>query len=111
MLRKQGFTVDTAENGKVGLQMMIERRYNCVFCDLTMPEMDGFETLKEFREWEVQNTACRRQYICALSANTDEGSQLKAKECGFDNFLPKPSKLKVLLQEIEKAQQTADGNL
>jgi len=106
MLKKRGYDVDTAENGKVGLQKLTENTYSCVFCDITMPEMDGYETLERFRKWERQQDpgTYRPRYVCALSANSDETSQSKAIGCGFDNFLSKPTNIKVILEEIQKAE-------
>jgi len=106
MLSKNGFQVDQAENGAVGLQKLIQSNYCCVFSDLTMPVMDGFEMLQKFREWESSHRAnnCNRQYVCALSANSDDVSKARASACGFDNFLSKPIPLKIVLAEIERAK-------
>jgi len=107
MLSKKGYPVDTAENGRVGLEKLLASEYTCVFCDITMPEMDGYETLERFREWESKQDpdTYKHQYICALSANSDETSKSKAKRVGFDNFLTKPTNFKVLLEEIGKAER------
>jgi len=45
-LTEEGYTVATAENGRVGLQMLRERPFDTVLLDLLMPEMDGFDVLK-----------------------------------------------------------------
>ena len=49
-LRSDGWTVTEAENGKVGLERLAERRPSVVLLDLMMPEMDGFMFLEEIRK-------------------------------------------------------------
>jgi len=105
MLISNGYLVELAENGEAGLMKLMQRQYQCVFSDITMPVMDGYETLRRFREWEIYMRSNQgRQYICALSANSDDKSKKRALESGFDNFLSKPTPKKVLLCEIEKTK-------
>jgi PAS domain S-box-containing protein len=53
MLKKQGWAVAEAENGRVALGHVAEQRPELILLDLTMPEMDGFEFLAELRETEA----------------------------------------------------------
>ncbi|MCA9328730.1 response regulator [Candidatus Saccharibacteria bacterium] len=46
----EGYEVDTAENGKLGLKMIEEMKPDIVLCDLMMPEMNGDEMLVKLRE-------------------------------------------------------------
>jgi DNA-binding response OmpR family regulator len=41
LLRRDGYTVDTADNGNRALALLEERRYDIILCDLRMPELDG----------------------------------------------------------------------
>ena len=41
ILRRDGSTVDTADNGNLALALLQERRYDVILCDLRMPELDG----------------------------------------------------------------------
>ena len=52
ILEKEGYTVCEAENGKVGMQMALERRPRLVLSDLIMPEMDGFQFVHALRHDE-----------------------------------------------------------
>jgi hypothetical protein len=52
MLEKEGWTVDEAENGRVGLERMAQRRPDVILLDLVMPEMDGFEFVEEVAKRE-----------------------------------------------------------
>jgi len=49
LLRKEGWSVMEAENGRVALARMAERKPALILLDLMMPEMDGFEFVAEFR--------------------------------------------------------------
>jgi hypothetical protein len=51
-LEKEGWTVDEAENGRVGLERMAQRRPDVILLDLVMPEMDGFEFVEELAKRE-----------------------------------------------------------
>mmetsp|Transcript_18530 Transcript_18530/g.24474 ORF Transcript_18530/g.24474 Transcript_18530/m.24474 type:complete len:868 (-) Transcript_18530:144-2747(-) len=112
MLSKVGFQVSHAENGLLGLERMKLNFYYVVLCDITMPGIDGYETVKRFREWEESELNSERrkekQIIIALSANQIPEDQQKAIDCGFNSFLSKPVKLKDLLTEIEKQKNLSD---
>jgi CheY-like chemotaxis protein len=51
-LEKEGWKVIEAENGRVALERMAERRPDLILLDLMMPEMDGFQFLEEIRKRE-----------------------------------------------------------
>lgn len=62
-LEKDGHTVDKAANGQIALEMLKQRLYDVVLIDLNMPVMDGFETIRLFREYEqsqLQSSPPRR---------------------------------------------------
>lgn len=48
----EGYTVETAENGKLGLELVKEMKPDIILLDLMMPEMNGDEMLKKLRETE-----------------------------------------------------------
>ena len=49
-LKEQGFEVDQAHDGNETLEMMSGKKYDLVLLDLIMPNMDGFEVLKELKD-------------------------------------------------------------
>jgi CheY-like chemotaxis protein len=49
MLERDGWVVETAENGRIGLERVAERQPDLILLDLNMPEMDGFEFVKALR--------------------------------------------------------------
>ena len=50
ILEDEGYEVALAENGKEGLEKAVADRYDVIFCDIKMPEMDGEEVLKKLME-------------------------------------------------------------
>ena len=50
ILEFEGYTVETAENGRVGLDMALATKYDLIYTDIKMPEMDGMEVLQAYRK-------------------------------------------------------------
>lgn len=65
-LEKDGHHVERAHNGQVALQLMKSRPYDVVLIDINMPVMDGFETVRLFREFEVGVSFLRSRYMSPL---------------------------------------------
>ena len=82
-LSSQGYNVRTAENGKLGLRAMYERQPGIILLDVTMPEKDGWETLKRIRE--VSNVP-----VIMLTARGDEADILHGFSLGGDDYVTKP---------------------
>lgn len=85
-LKRQGYAVDTAENGRQALEMLRERTFDLVLLDIMMPEMDGFEVLKRLKaDDRLQNIP-----IIMISAMSEVDSAVRCIELGAEDFLPKP---------------------
>ncbi len=82
-LAGQGYSVRTAENGKLGLRAMYERQPDIVLLDVTMPEKDGWETLRRIRE--ISNLP-----VIMLTARGDEADILQGFSLGADDYVTKP---------------------
>jgi len=88
LLQPTKIQIDEAESGFECIDKMKEHRYDMVFLDDMMPEMDGKETLqrlKEMKDYPSENAA-----IVALTANALVGAKKEYISEGFDDFLPKP---------------------
>ncbi len=81
MLRKQGYAVELASDGRQLLDMMAERPYAAVFMDCEMPELDGFAATAELR---------RRGCVVPIIAMTMDGDREACLAAGMDDHLPKP---------------------
>ncbi len=91
MLRGIGCTVDVAHNGNAACQAARARRYDLIFMDCHMPDMDGFEATRRIREQELQSG--RRTPIVALTAAASAADRHTCIAAGMDDFLSKPVEL------------------
>ncbi|WP_439147053.1 response regulator [Vibrio sp.] len=88
MLRKLGFEVDIADNGKVGVDKFKHNEYQMIFMDCQMPVLDGFEATKQIRALEEGTS--KHIPIVALTANVVLKDKHLCFDVGMDEFLPKP---------------------
>ena len=82
---------DAACNGVEAIGRLTER-FDIIFMDVSMPQMDGFETTKAFRAYE-KATGCARTIIIGLTAFSERERCL---ESGMDDFVQKPMMLERL---------------
>ena len=101
MLEGLGYEVDFAPSGQQALQLM-QRRYDLIFMDLGLPDMDGIEITKQIR---LGNNNNRHTYICALTAHANDVERRKCLAAGMNEFLTKPARL----EEFQKIINTAVG--
>ncbi len=84
--------VDTCSSGFEAIEKVREQRYDIVFLDHMMPEMDGIETAMHIRKLadELADDYYRTLPLVALTANAVSGARSMFLENGCDDFLPKP---------------------
>ena len=82
-LAGQSYSVRAAENGKLGLRAMYERQPDIILLDVTMPDKDGWETLRRIRE--ISNVP-----VIMLTARSDETDILHGFSLGADDYVTKP---------------------
>ena len=94
-LRMKGFQVLEAENGRETLEIFQrEPDIALILLDVMMPEMDGFETLKELRH--ISDVP-----VLMLTARAEEQDELQGFSLGADEYIAKPFSPKVLLARID----------
>lgn len=93
-LRRSGFVVDLAEEGRTGLGYATSNEYDVIVLDIMMPKLDGFGLLREVREWK--NPA----KVLVLSAKGDINDRVKGLESGADDYLVKPFAFEELVARI-----------
>jgi len=96
-LRKEGFIVHTATNGKDAIQVAQEVQPQLILLDVMMPEMDGIETCEEIRKIPI----LKHTLIAFLTARGEDYSQIAGFEAGGDDYVTKPIKPKVLVSRIK----------
>ena len=98
LLKATKIQLDTATSGKDCLNLVQERKYDIVFLDHMMPEMDGVETLQKFKELEKNPN--KDTPVIMLTANAIVGSRDEYLAAGFTDYLSKPIQEMTLLQMI-----------
>ncbi len=101
LLNKFGFKAHTADNGLIALEKMKQQKFDLIFMDFQMPELDGYETTGRIRNG--QSGICSPKIpIIAMTANAMKGDQEKCLIAGMNDFLSKPiipAELEELLQK------------
>jgi len=83
-LKKSGYAVDTAFDGKEALELFEINEYDLIILDLNLPKMDGIEVLEQIR---VQNEDVK---ILILSARSAIHDKIMGLDCGANDYLIKP---------------------
>jgi DNA-binding response OmpR family regulator len=96
-LRKAGYAVVTATDGRQALDTVRERRPDLAIVDVRMPEIDGLELIRQIRA--DQRTS--RMLLIALSARVREANIAEGFEAGADEYMEKPFSGKQLLALVE----------
>ncbi len=89
LLQRLGFEVHTASNGQEAVQAVLQRKYDVIFMDIQMPQMNGWEAAQQIRQWERSEQKIRVPII-ALSAHASAADRDQATAYGMDGYLSKP---------------------
>ena len=95
-LKKEGYLVEVAENGEVGLALMKELKPDLIILDVMMPGMDGIEVCDAIRSTQ----GFQQTLICFLTARNEDYSQIAGLDAGADDYVAKPVRPKVLISRI-----------
>lgn len=95
LIEHEGLTVDYVMSGKECLGKVKEVKYDVIFMDIMMPEMDGVETFKKLQEMDGFDIS-----VIALTADAETGAREKYLKLGFNNYIAKPIKLDILHNAI-----------
>lgn len=95
-LSKEGFVVETADNGEEAVSTAKRIIPDLILLDVMMPEMDGIETCVQLRN--VSNLS--NTIIVFLSARAEDYSQIAGLDAGADDYITKPIRPRLLLAKI-----------
>ncbi len=97
------FTIDpvVVDGGKAAIEHFQKDRFDLVFMDCSMPEIDGFETTERLRSIEF-DLLRQRTPIIALTAHIAEQIRSRVKECGMDEIVTKPFTIKAIGKCLQK---------
>ena len=91
-----GFKTLTAEDGITGIQMAQEQLPDLIICDINMPNLDGFDTLKGIRQHDATATIP----FIFLSGAAEKPDVRRGMELGADDYLTKPFTHKELMAAV-----------
>jgi CheY-like chemotaxis protein len=91
-----GANVHTATNGKEGVGLVKQIKPRFVISDLSMPEMDGWEFLRELKSTVYTDDIP----VIALTAHAMKGDRERAIAAGFHNYLTKPLTATTFMDEL-----------
>ena len=81
---KEGYIIDTADNGKSAIELAGENNYDLILLDIMMPKLNGFEALREIRKSSDVP-------VIMLTAREDEVDKVLGLELGADDYVVKLS--------------------
>jgi CheY-like chemotaxis protein/DNA-binding XRE family transcriptional regulator len=99
------YQVQTAENGKVGIEMATQQRPDLIICDILMPVLDGFGVLQIV----LRNEELKRVPFIFMSAKTDHSDLRKGMDLGASDYITKPFEESELLSAIETRLKLREG--
>lgn len=105
-LERQGYQVETANNGAQALAKIRENRPDLLVSDVMMPEMDGFELLKNIR---ADNSIADLPVIM-LTAKTQDADVMRGYSGGADMYLTKPFNPIELINFVKRILSSSAGD-
>ena len=93
-LREEGYSIDSAHDGKEAFTMVQMYEYDLIITDIMMPNMDGIELINQVRKQD------KNMPILILSAKNSTEDKVTGLDTGADDYLPKPFAFSELLARI-----------
>src|SRR3989338_11124282 len=97
ILEKEGYAVAQAENGKKAIELLKKEPFHLILTDLKMPEVDGFEVLKQAKSISPDSV------VIVLTAYVSVESAISAMKAGAYDYLSKPINIDEVRIVIRKA--------
>jgi len=102
-LRDNSFTVQTAYDGLLGLEMALAQDFDLIVLDLMLPNLDGLEICKQLRQQEKHTP------ILMLTAKSSELDRVIGLEIGADDYLTKPFSIQELIARVKAIFRRIDS--
>jgi CheY-like chemotaxis protein len=104
ILTHEGHQVEVAANGREALELVKSNKFDIVFMDLHMPEMDGIEASRQIRAWEKDNS---HTFIVALTASYLPEVGQVLFDAGMDNYISKPFEIEQIKRLLRYSSPTS----
>ena len=98
ILELLGLTVISADNGSRGISMAIDSRPDIILCDIMMPDLDGYEVIKQLKG----NPVTAPIPFIYVTASGEKNEVKLAMDLGANGYVRKPFDAKELTQAIDK---------
>jgi two-component system, OmpR family, response regulator CpxR len=98
-----GMRIESAHDGRKGLALAFENRFDLIILDVMLPVLDGFELLRQVRKRSTIP-------VIMLTARTAQSDRIAGLNAGADDYLPKPFGPEELLARIRAVLRRAGGN-
>jgi two-component system alkaline phosphatase synthesis response regulator PhoP len=105
-LKKEGYTVFFANNGKDAIEIARKERPHLIILDVMMPDMDGIETCREIREIKD----LKEVIIAFLTARSEDYTQIAGFEVGADDYITKPIKPRLFISRVKALLRRLQSN-
>jgi CheY-like chemotaxis protein/HPt (histidine-containing phosphotransfer) domain-containing protein/PAS domain-containing protein len=105
-MRRLGFEVETASNGKEAVDLVVQNDYDIVFMDLDMPMMDGPTATAAIRE--IEAVTLKYVPIVAVTSYERDIDRQRCAKSGMDDYLVKGANRKQLIDVINKYVKATD---
>lgn len=92
--------IDAAYSGPEAIEMVQKKKYDLIFMDQMMPEMDGIEATMKIRELDIDY--CADVPVIACTANVVKGVEEMFLQAGMTDFVPKPIRFENLEAKLSK---------
>ena len=93
-LKRAGYRTTIAHNGELGLEAARKDAPDAVILDVTMPELNGYQTCRELKKMNSELP------VIILTGKSDPADRFWAMECGANEFLNKPVDPAVVLERL-----------
>ncbi len=108
ILEKMGVKTETASGGAEAVKLCKSQKFDVIFMDHMMPEMNGTDAMRAIRN--LSGGYYRKRPIIVLTANAVSGAREVFLSDGFDEFLSKPVSMKEMNRMLKKIFQEADDD-
>lgn len=98
-LEKEGYEVQTADNGQTALDLALTDQFDFILLDLMLPKMDGMEVTRQLRQAQIETP------IMMLTAKDDTIDRIVGIELGADDYLTKPFSPREVLARMKAIQR------
>ena len=106
-LENLGISSDSAENGRVSIEMYVKNSYDVIFMDIQMPVMNGVDATKSIIDYEKKN-GLEHTPIIAVTTNSLKGDRERYLASGMDEYIAKPIDLNKFIRALKQFYSTKE---